>query len=230
MSENEMEKSMSQPSELIDICDDAGLSLSQVINLNADNILHEPTCLICSSPHRDEVEKKFNENKNYDETISAFRGKSSANISRDVIDNHMRFHYERGLKALQQIEYVGRLKRLNSVDLTTLDRIKISFAQIDERLMGINSIVPTGDLSVADVEKIKCAETSKLILAKNQLIKLKAQLLGEMESSGELITLPRQAFVDVFNKALAESRNDDVKKEVINKILTELASLSGKTQ
>ena len=233
MPDNDMEKSMTPPPDLAKVYSsgdsDAEMALSQLININADNILHEPTCIICSSPNRDEIEKKFTENKNHDETIALFKSKSTASISRDVIDNHMRFHYERGIKELQKIEYIGRIKRLNSVELTTLDRIGIGFSAIEERLMGINSITPSGDVSVIEVEKIKSDITSKLMMVFNQLLKLKATLLGEMKNSGELITLPRQAFVDLFNKAITEARNDG-EKEMINRILSELANLSSKTQ
>ena len=226
----DMKKSMSPPADLKVYSDgDVEMALSQLININADNILHEPTCIICSSPQRDEVEKKFIENKNYDETIALFKTKSTGSISRDVIDNHMRFHYERGIKELQKIEYIGRIKRLNSVELTTLDRIKIGFSAIDERLMGINSITPSGDLSAAEVEKIKSTETSRLMLVYNQLLKLKATMLGEMKSGGELIMLPRQSFVDIFNRALTEAKNDE-ERELIQKILRELGNLSSKTQ
>jgi hypothetical protein len=54
-------------------------------------------------------------------------------------------------------------------------------------------------------------------------------MLGEMKNSGELISLPRQAFVEVFNKALSEAEKDS-EKELLKKILSELASLSTKTQ
>lgn len=229
--ENTLESSMTEPDSLQKMSsdNDIELALSQLININADNILHEPTCMICSSPHRDEIEKKFVENKNYDETIALFKSKSDLLISRDVIDNHQRFHFEKGIKELQKIEYIGRIKRLNSVELTTLDRIKLAFSAIQERLAGINSITPSADLSSAEVEKIKSDATAKLMMVFNQLCKLKATMLGEMRNSGELITLPRQSFVDVFHRAIAESKNDG-EKELLKKLLNDLANLSSKTQ
>ena len=36
----------------VGVTHDAENSMLQVVNLNADNVLHEPTCLICSSPYR----------------------------------------------------------------------------------------------------------------------------------------------------------------------------------
>jgi len=229
---SEKEDSMTPPMDLQrvdEINGEVEMALSQTINLSAEKTLHEPTCIICSSPYRDEIENKFIENKNHKDVIKLFKTRSDIPISNDVIDNHMRFHHDKGIKELQKIEYIGRLRRLNSVELTTLDRIKMGFSAIEERLMGINSITPSGDLSAAEVEKIKSSETTRLMTVFNQLLKLKASMLGEMKNSGELISLPRQAFVDIFNKAIVEAKNDG-EKETLKKLLNELANLSTKTQ
>jgi hypothetical protein len=229
---SEKEDSMTTPTDLQfnSIANEVEIALSQTINLSPDKILHEPSCVICSATNRDEIEKKYSENKNTEETISLFKSKSHVPISKDIVVNHMRHHCDiGGIKEIQKIEYIGRINRLNSMELTTLDRIKLGFSAIEERLMGINSISPSGDLSAAEVEKIKSSETSRLMTVYNQLLKLKATMLGEMKNSGELISLPRQAFVEVFNKALSEAEKDS-EKELLKKILSELASLSTKTQ
>lgn len=203
--------------------------LLQLINLNGNNILHEPTCMICSSSNREEVEKKWMETKNHEETKRVFKSKSNLLISNDVVDNHMRFHHERGIKELQKVEYTNKIKRLNSVELTTLDRIRLGLSMLTERLMGINSITPSGDLSMAEIEKIKSAETSRIMGSFNQLLKLQASIMGEMKSAGELIIIPRQSFVEVFNKAIVNSKNNE-ERETIKSLLMSLSELSKKTQ
>lgn len=234
---DELEKSMIAPQEedtRIKIfnspsADSIEAALSQLINLNPENILHEPTCMICSDPNRTEIEKKWTDTKNYDDTKSFFKTRSSASISNDVIENHMRFHYDRGVKELQKIEYINRIKRLSNVELTTLDRIRMALATIDERLAGINSITPSGDLSAAEVEEIKCSETTKLMSSYNNLLKLKISITGEMKESGELIIIPKQSFIDVFNIAIAEASNNE-EKNVLRKVLTSLFEINKKTQ
>jgi len=201
--------------------------LGQLVNLNSDNILHEPTCLICSSLYRKDIEDMWLAIKNHDDVKAAF--KDRIQISNDVIDNHMRNHHDRGIKELQKVEYINRIRRLSSVELTTLDRIRMGLAALTERLAGINSITPSGDMSSAETEKIKSMETSRLMSTFNQLLKLQASIMGEMKSNGELIIIPRQSFINLFNEALTDASTDK-EKEVIKGILSKLADLSKVTQ
>ena len=50
-----------------------------------------------------------------------------------------------------------------------------------------------------------------------------------MKSKGELIIIPRDSFVNIFNDAIAEAKNDE-ERNVIKNILSELANLSKNTQ
>ena len=201
--------------------------LCQLVNLNNDNILHEPTCLICSSPYRKDIEDMWLAIKKHDDVKEAF--KDRVTLSNDVIDNHMRHHHDRGIKELQKVEYINRIKRLSSVELTTLDRIRMGLAALTERLTAINSITPSGDMSAAEAEKIKSMETARLMSSFNQLLKLQASIMGEMKSNGELIIIPRQSFINLFNEALAGAASDK-EKDVIKDILSKLADLSKVTQ
>ena len=208
------------------ILSDIDNALSQLINLS-DNILHEPTCLICCNAHREEIEQEWLQSTSHQKVKKLIKDKSGIALSNDVIDNHMVYHLDRGVKELQKIEYADRIKRLNAANLTTLDRLRLCFSALTERLMNINSITPSGDMSVADVEKIKSAETSRLMASFNQLLKLQASILGEMKNNGEIITIPRQSFMDFFDNAILNAKNDE-EKQIISDILNGLASL-GKT-
>jgi len=232
---NSIEDSMSPPPEVSAIQEYYPKASSNVdillqsININGNNVLHEPTCMICSASNREEVEQKWIECSNHEETKKVFKSKNSAVISNDIIDNHIRFHYDRGIKEIQKMEYADRIKRLNSVEMTTLDRIKIGLSMLTERLIGINSITPTNDISAAEVEKIKSAETAKIMMSFNQLLKLQASIMGEMKSSGELIILPRQSFVDIFNRTIVDCKTNE-EREAIKRLLNSLIELNKKTQ
>jgi len=203
--------------------------LLQTININSNNVVHEPTCMICSASNRDEVEKKWLSTTNFDETKKVFSGKNSLKISNDIINNHMKFHYDKGVKEIQKTEYANKIKRLNTVELTTLDRIRLGLSVLTERLMGINSIVPDNDTSAAEVEKIKSAETSRIMMSFNQLLKLQASILGEMKNNGELIMIPRQLFIDTFNQAISEATTME-ERETIKKLLIIFSEINKKTQ
>lgn len=203
--------------------------LSQVLNLSKDLVLHEPTCPLCASPHREEIEELWIKEKNIGKIKSLIKEKTGKAVGYDIIDNHMSQHLTKGVREIQKIEYIDRIKRLHNQSLSTLDRISMGFAMIIERLMGVNSITADGEESVASIEKIKSAETSRLMTVFNSLLKLQATILGEMKQSGELITIPSSQFVNIFNEAILEA-NTDREKQIIKNILDKLARTSQKSQ
>lgn len=203
-------------------------ALSQVINMSG-LVMHEPTCIICSNPHRDEIEKKWLETKKHSEVKKIIKGKSDIDVTNGIIDNHMLYHSGREVKELQKIEYREQLRRLNSVELTTLDRIRLCLSALTERLAGINSIVPDANNSVVDIERIKSSETSRITANFNQLLKLQASIMGEMQKKGEVISIPREAFLSFYNTILAEASTVEEKK-VIRRVLDGLMSLGRQMQ
>ena len=199
--------------------------LSQGVRTTGDNIIHEPTCMICASPHRKIIEDKWVETHSYDEIHQLLEGKTETKISDDVIGNHCRYHYDRGIREQQKIEYIDKIKRYSNNELTTLDRISFALATIMERIIEINSLVPGGDYSQTDIDKIKSGELTKLINMWAKFTKMNSDLMGEMKDTGELISIPKEAFIKFFNESLTEAKSD-TEKEIVNKILTKLASLS----
>lgn len=203
--------------------------MSQAINLSETKVFHEPTCIICSSPYREEIEKILVEKKSNKEAVKLFKDKTGVDISEDVVDNHSRHHMTSGVREQVKQEYVHRIKRLNSPNITTLEKISLSYAILMERLLGINSIIPTGEESVAKIEQIKSAETNRLMGTLNNLLKLQASILGEMKTSGELVYIPTNEFIAVFRDALRAAKTDR-ERELITSLLDKLESLARKTQ
>jgi hypothetical protein len=200
--------------------------LSQGVRTNSDNIFHEPMCTICSSPHRKAMEERWKTRGCSCEDIhDLLEGRTDANFSDDVIKNHMNWHKDKGAKEEVKKEYINRIKRYSDHELTTLDSIKFAMATIMDRIVEINSITPGGDYSATDIDKIKSGELSKLVNMWGKFTKMKSDFMGEMKDTGELISIPKQEFVQFFNKALTEAKNDN-DKEIVNHILTQLASLS----
>jgi len=139
-------------------------TLSQAINLNNDGEVHEPTCLICSSPLRAELEFEWEKNAKISSIQEIFKSKTGRKLSKEVVDNHMCYHRGKALKELQKVEYVGRLQRLKNQTPSTLSKLDMAETIILERLMGVNSLPPgSSDISQAEVEKLKSTETAKLV-------------------------------------------------------------------
>ena len=203
--------------------------LSQAINLSEGMVLHEPTCVICSSPSREEVEQKYLETKSYSEAMKLFKEKTGMGVNKGVIENHQRFHYDHAIRELQKIEYIDRIKRYTGQSLTTLDRISICFSIISERLMGVNSVIPSEDESIAQIEKLKSTETARLMGQLKDLLKLQASILGEMKNSGELITIPANDFILIINEAFSAAKTDG-EKNLVKDILAKLDAISRRAQ
>lgn len=204
--------------------------MSQAINLSENDVYHEPTCIICSSPYRDEIEQQLLiEKKSNKEVIKLIKDKTGSSIGDNIVSNHASHHMTSGVRERVKVEYLNRVKRLNSPNITTLEKISLSYAVIMERLMGINSIVPNGEESVAKIEQIKSTETNRLMGTLNNLLKLQASILGEMKTSGELVYIPTNEFILVFRDALRSAKTDR-ERELINGLLDKLESLARKTQ
>jgi Fe2+ transport system protein B len=203
--------------------------LSQVINLSSQNIVHEPSCQICSSPYRKEIEEKYAEKKSVLETKKFLKDKYSVDLENYFFENHFDFHNSQGVAELQKIEYTQRVKRLYNQSLTTLDRIDSATAMLMERIMGVNSLIPSTEESRAKIEQIKSSETNKLMGTYTNLIKLRAAVCGEMKTSGELITIPAKEFIDAFINAI-QSAKSDRERDGFKNLLDRLEALSRKTQ
>lgn len=192
--------------------------LAQMININNSKALHEPTCVICSSKLRADAEDSWDKNRRTALIVEMFKKQANINIGRDVVVNHMDYHKDRGVQEIHKVEYVDRIRRLYGKNVTTLDRLDLCLAVLTERLMQINSLAPNHEKSAPEIEKIKSSETVKLMGTYGNLLKLQATILGEMKDNGEIITIPRQRFVEVFNLAITSARNDR-EREIIKSIL-----------
>ena len=195
------------------------MMLAQAINLNNGNALHEPTCSICCSPLRNEAEDTWEKTRRTAMVVELFLNRGGVEIGNEVVKNHMKHHLDHGIQEIQKVEYVDRIRRLYSQNVTTLDRLDLCIAVVTDRLMQINSLTPSGDKSIADIEKIKSAETVKLMNTYSNLIKLQATLLGEMKDSGEMISIPSKKFVSVFNTALSLEVKTDREREIVMGLL-----------
>ena len=109
---------------------DINTALSQLVNLNSDNVYHEPTCKICNNPHREELETKWFETKKHIDLKAIVDSKSGIVITDEVIDNHFINHYNKGIKEIQKVEFLNKINRLNGINITTLDRIRMGMSAI----------------------------------------------------------------------------------------------------
>jgi len=191
--------------------------LAQVVNLSGSNQMHEPTCPICSSKLRGEAEDVWeNEGEKTAPVLRIFRERTDLKISAEIVKNHMRNHKDGGQKEIKKVEFIDRVRRLYGKNVTTMDRIDLCLAVITERLMQINSLSPDGKKTHVDIEKIKTSETTKLMATYSSLLKIQATILGEMKSSGEIISISRDRFVEVFNDAITEAKTDRERALITN--------------
>jgi hypothetical protein len=196
--------------------------LSQVVNLSSKNDFYEPTCPICSSEIREEAECLWEDGGKKASLVSQlFKDKTTLKVSAEIVKNHMRNHKDGGQTEIKKVEFINRVRRLYGKNVSTIDRIDLCLAVITERLMQINSLASDGRKSAIDIEKIKTAETNKLMATYSSLLKIQATILGEMKNNGEIISIPREKFITVFNEAISNSQTAR-EREVITDILSGL--------
>lgn len=192
--------------------------LSDMITLSKgeaeEKIIVEPSCPICMSPFRAEAEELWEENRSVSELKKFFKEKTGLKLSADVIRNHMDNHVRSGIKEIQKAEYLARLKRLQCHNPSTMNYLDLSLTVLSERLMGINSITPSGGETDATIEKIKSAETAKIAAQIQSIAKTRAALLGEMMDNGEIIQIPAKDFTFIFSAALGKCVTDNEKQIV----------------
>jgi hypothetical protein len=196
--------------------------LSQSINLSSDGTAHEPTCPICSSQIRTEAEELWEKTCSNRDVIKLFRERISKKISADVVKNHMKNHKDGGVRELKKVEFIDRTRRLyGNGEVTTLDKLNFAMAVVTDQIMEINSLEASGTISLADLKKLKSSETNKLLATFANLSKLQATIQGEMRDNGEIISIPTDRFIRVFNDAFANSESEK-ETELIRSILNGL--------
>jgi hypothetical protein len=195
--------------------------LSQAIKLSSDSKMHEPTCPICCSVLRTEAEDMWDQNSRSVAPIKAMiKDRSGLKVGAEIIRHHMKNHKDVS-NELRKVEFIDEVRRLYSTEATTLDEINLCLSIITAQIMSINSLGPSHDYSEADIVKLKSAETTKLMGMRRDYIKLRSQILGEMKDNGEIISIPRDKFIKVFNDAVAEAQGDR-ETEIIMGILNGL--------
>ncbi len=188
----------------------------QLINSNSNGIFVEPTCPICTAKYRHSMEALYHKQdpKSYLELQKFLKDKENLEVSIPVIENHIFNHSMKGVQELQKVEYVAKLRRLNSVGLTTLDKIQLSTEMIYERLIETSSLSPNQYVSAHEINQMKNSDVMKLTKQLVELLKLQADIMGEMKSSGAMLSIESNSFVEAFNETMKNARTDGERKLV----------------
>jgi len=197
--------------------------LRRMINLSDAGVFHDPQCPICRSTHRSASEKDWLQHRNAEQVRQYFLDKGEP-FTIPVIKNHMEAHVDQSQVELRKREYIDRIISLSRKPVTTMERLEIALAAIQERLVAVNAIEDPSVPS-SQVEKIKADATCKLTSAMNSLLELRAEMLGELKQNGEVFTVDKRAFASAFEKLLLECLTNE-EKLVVNKVFTELSKIS----
>ena len=82
--------------------------LSTIINMGDSQILHEPSCKICNSACRDQVEEVWSQSESmkvserYAEIQKLYKESTGKTISRGAIKNHVLFHHDKEIREIQK--------------------------------------------------------------------------------------------------------------------------------
>jgi len=194
--------------------------MGKMVNLSESGIYYEPDCPICASDHREKAEKMWLDTRNADSIRQFFVDKGKIHTI-PVIKNHMEGHLDQSEDEIRRKEYINKITLLfNSGKVSTIDRIDMALTSLQERLVAINA-VSDSTKPLSDVEKIKADTTCKITSSMDRLLKLRADMLGEMKKDGEAFSINKQEFVAMMKRLLAESPTDE-ERLVVNKVFAEL--------
>lgn len=196
--------------------------LRRMVNINEAGVFHDPNCEICHSSHRRPAEEEWLQSRNAEQVRQLLIDKGET-FSIPVIKNHMEFHVDQSEVELRKREYVDKISGLTHVDVSTLDRLQMTLAAVNERMVAIAAL-DDPSLSHAQVERIKADSTVKLTGTMKQLLEFRAKMLGEMRENGEVFTIDKDKFVQTFGKLLGECVTDE-EKLVVNKVFAEIGKI-----
>jgi hypothetical protein len=187
--------------------------LSSVINVSESGLYNEPLCQVCSSPNRTAAEDAWRKldvlaNDRVDKMVAYFQSVNE-NISRDAIQNHFKSHMDKGDVELRKAEYISRLANLSGAGMATIDHVKLAMAAVMECLTSAGTVIPDRNTSNAKAIEVKSKIVTSLVKTWTDLLSLQANMLGEMLADGELVTIPRNAFIKVFDDALKAAKTKE---------------------
>lgn len=207
--------------------DDAALErfLSLQVSLNNDGVYFEPNCALCSSVYRKDAEEIWLTGRNSKEVRDFLKSKGEP-LPPTVIKNHMEFHIDQAYMELRKREYIQKVLTLSKVNLDTLSRVEMALSSVGESLISVNAAEDPAS-SQAVVQKMKAETTCKLVASMTKLLELRANLMGEMQDKGDLLSIRQQDFQNIFKEVLEEFRTPEA-REVIKAILDKFAAASRK--
>ena len=199
-----------------------GEFLGRMVNLNDAGVFHEPKCPICRSPDRQQAEQDWLASRNAEQVRQFFIDKGQT-YSIPMVKNHMEYHLDQSQVELRKREYIDRVLALSRNPVTTMDRVEVALAAVQERLVAVSAFEDPGALTSA-VEKIKADATCKLTSTMSVLLKFRAEMLGELRQNGEVFTVNKQAFSQLFARLLEGCKTDE-EKLVVNQVFGEMAKI-----
>ena len=196
-----------------------GEFLSRMVSLSDSGIYYESDCPICASDHRDKSEKMWLDTRNADAIRQFFVDKGKS-YTIPVIKNHMEGHLDQSQDEIRRKEYINKITLLfNSGKVSTIDRIDMALTALQERLVAVNAISDQVK-PLSEIEKMKADTTCKITSSMDKLLKLRADMLGEMKKDGEAFAINKQEFVDLFKRLLDAPTDEE--RYVVNMVFAEL--------
>jgi hypothetical protein len=172
---------------------------------------------------RKRAEKEWTDSRNAD-TVSHIFTDAGEKYTIPVIKHHMEHHLGSSGEELRKREYIHRISLLNSSGLSTLDKLEMTLTALNERLVSINALEDP-EVPAATVEKLKTDSTCKITATMEKLLRFRADMLGEMKAHGEVFTIAKSAYINLFESLMGECSTEN-EKAFVNRIFSKLQSIS----
>ena len=198
--------------------------MDALVHLGQGDVFFETTCSFCRSAKRADAERLYDNpvgNIARDLAVQKFLADAGESISIDVVRNHVAWHRQRGEIELRRREYITSLASIANVDKSSLTRIRLVMAALEERMAATGSI--SSDSPRVQAQKTK--DINALAKTMTACIEIQAKILGEMRGRGEMVSMPKQRFKVAIENALRNARTTE-ERQALLKVFEEMEEAS----
>jgi len=197
--------------------------LRKLIQLGDDGVFFVPSCPLCTSTNRQEAEKVFeNAQMTGGSRFVAARDfliAKGETLTLDIVEHHFSQHKGHTQLALRRAEYIDMLCSTASVEMSSLDRLKLMMALQLNQMMATSEMEPPANSTPSTLLKFLAQKNRDFVALSKafcQATELKARLQGEMSDRGDLLQFPEDRFNQVFLQAAKEAKDETQKKLLID--------------
>lgn len=173
-----------------------------------DTVMVKPNCKICNSKNRLEVEKLYDQGRNFT-YIFKWLEQNEDPVCYNSVRSHFKEHYERQKIALMVNEYTDNLSKYRIDQVDEIDRLETRRSMFEKSLLTLSAINDT----TTDGEELRKNATALKNL-NDSIINIEKQI-DAIKKEHEPIILVLKTLQVLINESINETDSQAVKKALV---------------